>query len=157
MLLLHAPSYKQTRSSRAVSTSSLWVDLRKGYRGTHKFYDRIGRYIALLVDDELTIFEGFEWDLASPSFRVGRKWLGTPTSDREIAATLLHDFARGLLGCPCCPWNRKHTDDFFYDLMELQHSRVTRLYHWFVSNPVGTLYIKLTYKGPQYTCHECKR
>lgn len=98
MLLLHAPSYKQTCSSRAVSTSSLWVDLQKGYRGTHRFYDRIGRYIALLVDDELTVFEGFAWDLASPSFRVGRKWLGTPTSSREVAATLLHDFSRGALG-----------------------------------------------------------
>lgn len=157
MLLLHAPSYKQTSTSRAVSTSALWVDLQKGFKGTHKFYDKRGRYIALLVDDELTIFEGFEWDLASPAFRVGRKWLGTPTSDREVAATMLHDFARGLLGHACCPWNRKHTDDFFYDLMELQHSRVSRLYHWFVANPVGTLYIKLTYKGPQYTCHECKR
>ena len=156
MLLLHAPSYKQTDSSRAVSTSTLWVDLQKGFRGTHKFYDKRGRYIALLVDDELTIFEGFAWDLASPSFRVGRKWFGTPTSDREVAATMLHDFSRGLLGQQCCPWTIKDTDDFFYDLMELQRSRVTDLYHWMVSNPIGKLYHKLTYKGPQYDCHECK-
>lgn len=154
MLLLSAPSYKQTGTSRAVSTSVLWVDLQKGFKGTHKFYDKAGRYVAMLVDDELTVFEGFKWDLASPSFRVGRKWFGTPTSEHEVAATLLHDFSRGLLGCPCCPWNRKHTDDFFYDLMELQHSRLTKLYHWFVSNPIGTLYIKLTYRGPQYACQQ---
>jgi len=154
MLLLHAPTYKQTDTSRAVSMSALWVDLQKGFKGTHKFYDKAGRHVALLVDDELTIFEGFRWDLASPSFRVGRKWLGTPTSEHEVAATLLHDFSRGSLGCPCCPWNRKDTDDFFYDLMELQHSRLTKLYHWFVSNPIGTLYIKLTYRGPQYVCKQ---
>jgi len=152
MLLLLTPSYEQGRASRAVSTSDLWVDLQKGFKGEHAYYDTRGTYTAKLVDDELTIFAGFSWDLASPSFRVGRKWLGTPTSDREVAATQLHDFARGLLASPCCPWTRKDSDDFFYDLMELKQSRVSGLYHWFVSNKIGSLFMKLTNKGPQYVC-----
>lgn len=130
---------------RAVLSQDLVVDLCKFYHGVHLFVDR-GQPIAELCGDRFTLFRGYASDLCSPAIKIGKRWIGTPTSARESLAAFVHDGLRQLLyACPrCVPWTRKDTDDLFYDFMVLRGSRRASIYHGAVAGPIGSLFMRLT-------------
>lgn len=158
------PTYKY----RAILTADVTVDLRKGYKGRHQWWTHGdsgsgaggssagGQLIATLVDDCLTIHEGYASDLCSPAVRVAGCWIGTPTGPGEELAAFVHDCTRQLLGHPCAPWTRKDTDDLFYDFLGEGHSKVRRLYHFAVSSVIGSAFMALTRKDRSLRCR-CHR
>jgi hypothetical protein len=149
--LLSDFAYGPSESYRGVLHRDCVVDLCKGFRGFHEF--RHGkRLLGVLFDDRLTIVEGYASDLCSPAVRIGKVWIGTPTSDREALAAFVHDFVRQTMRLPCSPWDRKTTDDLFWDFLTERKSRVRRLYHFAVSSGIGSLYIALSKPDPQITC-----
>jgi len=148
-------NYRASYKYRAVLTYDVTVDLRKGYKGRHQFWSH-GRLIATLVDDLLTIHEGYASDLCSPAVRVAGCWIGTPTGEGEELAAFVHDVARQLLGHPCAPWTRKDTDDLFWDFLTDGGSRVRRLYHFAVSSVIGSVFMALTARDKGITC-SCHR
>ena len=145
--------YASSEEARGVLVSDLVVDLQKGYKGYHEFSSLEEGTFATLDDDFLTIKNGYKSDLCSPSKRVGKKWHGTPTSEREAPGAFIHDATRRVCQLQCVPFDRKDTDDFFWDALRLKNSRLKRTYHFFVSSFFGTVFIWLTLK--KMHCH-CK-
>lgn len=146
--------WRPTHKYRAILTHDVTVDLRKGYKGRHQWWHG-DMPVATLVDDYLTIHEGYASDLCSPAVRVAGCWIGTPTGPGEELAAFVHDCTRQLLGHPCAPWTRKDTDDLFYDFLGEAHSKVRRLYHFAVSSVIGSAFMALTRKdrGLRCRCH----
>lgn len=138
--------YESADEARGVLLADLVVDLQKGYRGFHQFSSLESGVFAELENDIFTIYDGFKSDLCSPAFRVFGKWVGTWSTEREAFGSFIHDAARRVRRLPCCPFNRKDTDDFFFDALALKGSLVTKPYHYAVSSFIGTAFIKLTEK-----------
>ena len=117
------------------------VDLRKGLRGCHEFYNIHNVRFAILLDDRLTMMQGLVSDLCSPAVRVGRFWIGTPSGPREALAAYVHDTTRRIARAGCVEgFTRKTADDLFYDFLLEARSPWTRLFHHVVAGPLGTLY-----------------
>ena len=127
-------------------------DLQKGYKSRHTFIHDNGFVLGSVIGDILTINEGYTSDLASPAIRIFGKWVGTPTSERELDGVILHDFLRQTMRVLCSPWNRKDTDDLFYEALLEGGSKRAGLYHWAVSSAPGDLFLKLTTKPLDVHC-----
>lgn len=140
------------RKYRAVVVKRFVVDLEKGFKGRHEFKHYNGFHLGSLNDDLLTINEGYTSDLASPAINVLGKWIGTPTGRREGPGVIIHDFTRQTMRIPCSPWDRKITDDLFYDALVLCGSRLAGVYHAAVSGFAGDLFLRFTQKPLDVYC-----
>lgn len=141
---------------RSCLTADFTVDLEKGYQGNHDFVSlENGFRFASLHDDFFTLYTGYASDLCSPAVRIGRKWLGTPSSEKEKPGAYIHDAARQVMRLACCPWNRKDTDDFFWDALTVTGSRQRNTYHFAVSSVIGSVFMLLTRKEPDCFCELC--
>lgn len=152
--LLSAFTWERSRKYRAITTCEVVVKLnRPQYRGSHRFV-LDGRLLASLDNDILTIHEGYASDLCSPAIRIGKWWIGTPTSEREALAAIVHDVTRQLLASKlaCIPWDRKDTDDFFFEFLKESNSWVSGIYHRAVSGLVGSLFMRLTARTYKMSC-----
>lgn len=144
--------YATSEATRGVLVSDFVVDLQKGYKGYHEFSSLEDGIFGTLDDDFLTIKNGYKSDLCSPAKHIGKKWHGTPTSEREAPGAFIHDMARRVCRLQCVPFDRKDTDDFFWDALHLTNSRLKRTYHFFVSSFVGTVFIWFTLKKMDCYC-----
>jgi hypothetical protein len=105
--------------------------------------------LGTLDADRLTIMPGYACDGYSPVFRLCGRWVRlTPVPPAGLWPAVLHDFLRQFQAVPGCPWNRKNTDDWFYDALTAGGTwhRQAGLYHAAVAGPAGTAWIKLTRK-----------
>lgn len=145
--------WRTSPECRGQLKADLAIDLRKGYRGQHVFC-LDGIPFATLNDDLFTTLSGYRSDLCSPAVKIRGRYIGTPTTRHEVAAAFTHDAMRTALGCPCCPFDRKITDDTFYDLLLESGSRWTPIYHGAVAGIIGSFYIWLSRfrKAPAITC-----
>ena len=132
------------------------VDLRKGLRGCHEFYDARDFRFAILDDDRLTMMRGLVSDLCSPAVRIGSLWIGTPSGNKEALAAFVHDTTRRILFSGCVEGlTRRMTDNLFYDFLTEARSPWSKLFHGAVSGPIGSLYLALGDKPKIYcTCHK---
>lgn len=144
--------FTSTIRSRGLLVEDYVVDLEKGYRDRHVFANLDGNKFMTMDGDILTLHKGFRWDLCSPSFRFRNWWLGTPSGPREAPGSAIHDATRRVMRLGCVPFDRKDTDDFFWDALGLSGSRVKRTYHFVVASPLGTLFIKLSKKPLDCQC-----
>lgn len=157
MKLLSGFHMERDATGKAFLASKLVVDLEKGYRGYHVFSSLKEGAFATLVDDELTVSESFQWDECSPSFYFRGKRIGTPCSDAESFASLIHDVTRRVYRLVCVPFSRKDTDDFFYDALKLKGSKVKHTYHFAVSSFFGTMFIWFTTGKMDCYCKSCNK
>jgi hypothetical protein len=152
MKIIHPVRVRSHSKYRALLTNCPKYDLQKGYKGRHTFIHDNGFVLGSVTGDILTINEEYTSDLASPAFRIFGKWVGTPTSERELDGVILHDFLRQTMHVLCSPWNRKDTDDLFYEALLEGGSKRAGLYHWAVSSAPGDLFLKLTTKPLDVHC-----
>ena len=110
-----------------------------------------------------TIHRGYLWahayyalDGYSPVFYAPWKaasndpWLRlTPTPACGYAPALVHDITRQFHNVEGCPWDRKQTDDWFFDSLIAGGvpKRRAGAYHHAVAGPIGDVYIALTRKA----------
>lgn len=135
--------WQPTRKYRAVLTADLVLDLGMGYKGRHEFCAGEGQLLGILNDDKLTILKGYASDLCSPGFYLFGRWFGTPSKGLELEA-FVHDFARQMVGLPCCPWDRKGSDDLFYNAGKMRgHGMKIDVYHGAVAGRLGNLWMRL--------------
>ena len=144
--------YASTDASRGVLVSDLVVDLEKGYKGYHEFSSLEQGVFATLDDDIFTVKNGYPSDLCSPAVRIWGKWYGTHTGEREAPGAFVHDAARRIYQLQCVPFDRKDTDDFFWDALRLKGSRLKRTYHFAVSSFIGTVFLWTTLKKLDCYC-----
>jgi hypothetical protein len=142
-------------SYRAKLDRDCTVDLRKGLRGCHEFYDEFDFRFAILEDDRLTMMRGLTSDLCSPATYAFGFWIGTPSGNKEALAAYVHDTTRQILAAGCVNGlTRKMTDDLFYDFLTEARSKWNRLFHHAVAGPVGTAYMMIKPKPIVYcSCH----
>lgn len=152
MKLLSEFQYKTDGTGRFVLTDALVVDLEKGYKGYHEFSSLEDGLFATLHDDILTLYADFCWDGCSPAWYFKGKRIGTPNGEAEKFASCIHDFARRVYLLACVPFERKDTDDFFFDALALKNSKVKRLFHFAVSSFIGTFFIWITSGKLKYYC-----
>jgi hypothetical protein len=144
--------FQPTRKYRAVLTCDLELNLGMGYKGYHEFCADSGQLLGILSDDDLTIFAGYASDLCSPGFYLFGRWYGTPSKGMELEA-FLHDFARQVMDVPCCPWDRKGSDDLFYNAGKMRgHGMRIKIYHGAVAGFFGSLWIKLNKPRHEVYC-----
>lgn len=152
MKLLSDFRYTTDATGRFVLTAPLVVDLEKGYKGEHTFSSLEDGTFATMEDDTLTLYVDFCWDGCSPAWYFKGRKIGTPEGEAEIFASGIHDFARRVYLLACVPFDRKGTDDFFFDALALKKSKVKRLFHFAVSSFVGTFFIWITSGKLKYYC-----
>ncbi len=142
---------------RAVLNRDMSVDLKRGYKGEHRFYDS-SKLLATLTGDILVIKEGYASDLCSPAIKIGKHWYGTPSGECEAPAAFVHDCLRQVATAKvkCCPWNRKESDRVFFDLLREAKSQWARLYFLAVSGVLGSLYLWLTGGDSNVTCRDTR-
>lgn len=157
MKLLSGFHMERDGNGKAFLASKCVVDLQKGYKGYHQFSGLKEGVFAGLQDDILTILEGLSWDECSPSFYFRGKRIGTPCSEAESFASLIHDVTRRIYRLVCIPFGRKDTDDFFYDALTLKGSKVKHTYHFAVSSFFGTVFIWITAGKMDCYCKQCNR
>jgi TM2 domain-containing membrane protein YozV len=156
MRLLSQCRHEPTRRHRAVLTADLSLDLGMGYRGTHHFYHEQTLW-GVLVDDHLHILAGYASDLCSPGFYLFGRWWGTPSKGAELAS-ILHDFARQFMrpAVACSPWDRKGSDDLFYNALCLSNHPLASTYHGAVAGRLGDLWLRLNRPRPAVSCKRCQ-
>lgn len=150
--LLSEPSYAYGGKYRFTLTSDLVVRLDRGFRGYHELCDG-GKTWAILDGDKLTIMAGYAFDGCSPAVRVFGRWVGTPTPRKAVAAAA-HDCLRGYMGLPCLPYDRKTTDEVFYDMLDAEGFEGRDIYHGAVAGFWGSTFIWLT-RGPSTANCKC--
>jgi hypothetical protein len=151
--LLSEPSYAYGGKYRFTLTSDLVVDLSRGFRGHHELCDG-GKTWAILDGDELRMMAGYAFDGCSPAMRVLGHWVGTPTPRKAVAAAAVHDCLRGYLGLPCLSYDRKTTDEVFYDMLDAEEFEGRDIYHGAVAGFWGSAFIWLT-RGPSTANCKC--
>lgn len=152
MKFLTECQYTSTEKYRGVLTADFVVDLQKGYRGFHVLSSLQDGVFATLDDDILTMKAGYPSDLCSPAFRFRGKWYGTHSGPKEAPGAFIHDATRRIYQLQCIPFDRKQTDDFFWDALRLTGSRLVRTYHFAVSSFIGTLFLWTTLKKLDCYC-----
>lgn len=140
--LISEPRYRFGGSSRIQLAGPLVADLRMGWTENHHLAES-GTVWATLEGDILTIMEGYTFDGCSPCFKILGRYVGTPTPARSIAAAAIHDCLRQFLGQPCLEYNRKDTDDIFYNIMRSTGFRGAKIYHGAVAGFWGTMFMFL--------------
>jgi hypothetical protein len=111
--------------------------------------------LASYLSGQLIVHEGYACDGYSPvlscPFKSDRSdpWLRlTPTPACGYAPAILHDITRQFLGVQGCPWDRKQTDEWFYNCLLAGgvSKRMAGIYHHAVAGSFGSLYIAATRK-----------
>lgn len=157
MKLLSEFNYKESDTPNFYQpVTDIVVDLEKGYKGSHVFKTLKEGVIGTLEDDILTIHTVFLSDLCSPSTTIGKRRIGIYSGRAEAFGGFVHDFTRKVRRVKCSPFNRKDTDDFFWDALRLMKSKVAHTYHFAVSSVLGTLFILMTEKAIDCYCQTCK-
>lgn len=131
-------------------TENFRINLGRGWKGVHEFWDN-GVFLARLVDDDLEIFAGFAFNGCSPAWRVFGRWVGTPTPKPVIIPSLVHDVLWQWLDSPCIPWDMKASNDLFWDLMNEEQWRLRRTYHGTVAL-LGKTFRRFSAKNPNAKC-----
>lgn len=152
--ILSHVEYRYGGKYRFVLTQDLVVDLNKGLKGYHILRDGKTSW-AILDRDQLTIFAGYAFDGCSPAWRFFGRWYGTPTPPAAVAAACVHDCLRGYLGLGCISYDRKATDDVFFDMLKTAGFKPAEIYHGAVAGPLGSLYLKLTGNRPSRANCKC--
>lgn len=155
MILLSEFDFKSTRKHRGVLTCDVELDLEMGYKGSHEFHHKKTCW-GRIDDDHLTMLAGYASDLCSPGFWLFGKWRGTYSEGMELES-ILHDFARQFMrpGLACSPWDRKGTDDLFYNAGQMRGSKLIPTYHAFVASPIGSAWMALNRARPEVYCRCC--
>lgn len=97
--------------------------------------------------ERLHVLAGYACDGYSPVIRLCGRWIRiTPIPPAGLWPAILHDALRQFVGVPGCPWNRRNSDDWFYDALITggiwRHH--AGLYHAAVAGPVGSAWLHLT-------------
>jgi len=150
--MIHQPVTVYGGKYRFVLAEDYALDLDMGWTGEHVFCDA-GRTFATLNGSVMTIFAGYAFDGSSPAFKICGKWFGTPTPDSVVAAALVHDCLRQFMPLDCVPYNRKDTDDCFFNIMRANGWKATSIYHGAVAGIFGTIFIRLTNKSTTISCN----
>ena len=151
---LTIPFYRFGGKHRFVLVEDWKVDLQMGLRGYHELRDNDSLW-AVLHDDLLTVMAGYACDGCSPAWRVFGRWYGTPTPPGAIGPAIVHDVLRGYLGLPCLKYDRKFTDDVFYNLLKRSGFEWGDVYHGAVAGFWGNVYIKMTAARPSSAVCAC--
>jgi hypothetical protein len=156
MKILSNFHWQSSQKYRARLCCDLELDLGMGYPGIHEFCHDSNLW-GILRDDRLTIMAGYASDLCSPGFYLFGKWYGTPSKGAELPA-FLHDFARQFMrpNVACSPWDRKGSDDLFYNALRMMRHPLAGTYHGAVAGPIGDLWMRLNRPRPETycRCHE---
>lgn len=134
-----------------MTCDALW-DLEMGYRGYHEFCHE-DLLLGILRDDRLTILKGYASDLCSPGWYLLGEWYGTPSKGKEDKS-IVHDFTRQFMRphVACSPWDRKATDDIFYNGMRDSKTWGKSLFHGAVAGPIGSAWMWLNKPRPDVYC-----
>lgn len=140
-----------------VTTRLFSFDLGGKLKGSYKFFAG-ERLLASSYNSVIWLAEGYASDGYSPVVYCpffthdDDPWIRlTPIPECGYAPAVLHDFTRQFLTASGCPWDRRQTDNWFYDCLEVGgvSKGMRGIYHGAVSGRLGSLYIKATRKIDQ--------
>jgi len=118
-------------------------------RGEEFVFSSAGKIFGgLCVDGILRIYAGYACDGYSPVLKIFGKFIRlTPTPKCGMLPAVVHDFTRQFIEVKGCPWDRKFSDDLFYDLLVAgQEKKIASIYHGAVAGKVGDLFIAISRK-----------
>lgn len=93
------------------------------------FIDYVGDQIEIvgfIVDGELTIVKGYEWDGCTPKITLFGQILGTPDFKETYEASLVHDFL--IEYCIQHTFTRKQIDTVFQKILESKRFKFSFIY-----------------------------
>lgn len=122
-------SYSKGDTYRFRLEKDLTVQFPEFDFGRHRFEDDQGREWLSLQGHSWTLRKGYATDGASPKFKVGSAWIGTPDPEPSIIATFLHDSGYQFLNVPCFPLDRKQVDQIFLAVMRAKGFSFAPLYY----------------------------
>jgi len=136
----------ETNQWPLVLISNFEFELDRDFGGVYEFYSG-SKLLGIITGSKLEILRGYAGDGYSPVISLFDCWIRlTPTPKCGFAPAVIHDFTRQFLNTPGCPWDRKQTDDWFYNCLRRGGEPRTGIFHRAVAGPLGTAYIWATRK-----------
>jgi len=94
------------------------------------FFDRQGRVWATIESGSLTVSRGYVWNGCSPKRHLPLiGWIGSPDSERNIFASLVHDLLYQASDTEHFPFSRFEVDVLFRDMLRASGFAFTGLYY----------------------------
>jgi len=138
--------YSEGDKYRFTLESDLSLRVKGHQFGQHVFRDCDGQEWLRLDGEVLTVRKKYSWDGASPKFKLGPFWLGTPDFEGTRLGTLVHDVLYQFLHVSCFPLKRNECDRLFGEIMRSEgcgwwwtYSRVVLVFGG-VHNGIGTIF-----------------
>jgi hypothetical protein len=129
-----------------VLTKAQIFETDRDFGGTYHFYSG-DKLLAIHKLSLLVILGGYASDGYSPVKRLFGKWIRfVRTPKCGFGPAVIHDLTRQFLNTPGCPWDRKQTDDWFYNCLRRGGEPHTGIFHRAVAGSLGTAYIWMTRK-----------
>ena len=79
--------------------------------------------------DRIVVPANYAWDGASPKWKLGPFWLGTPDTPCTARATCIHDVLYQFLHVDKFPYSRKDADTTFFNLLRDDGFKIKGIYH----------------------------
>lgn len=117
--LLSLFGYSRSDKYRFVLRDYVLIEIPNYDFGHASFYDQKQKLRLVTDGNKILITTNYAWDGCSPCVKVWDKFIGTPTPESTVLASLVHDCLCQFLSSSCLSKkiNKKDVDDIFHGIM----------------------------------------